>query len=136
MTEANTRGEVTITLDGAEYVMRPTYEAIQAIEEKTGMGLLGLLNLIGNGEMSQKKLAVIVTELIKAWGKAGGESADPIRRGAAGSNADKIAHLIYEAGVSTAMGRVSVVLVGALSGGVTASGEWKPALTTETQDAD
>jgi len=135
MTEANTRGEVTITLDGAEYVMRPTYEAIQAIEEKTGMGLLGLLNVVCNGEMPLKKLAIIVTELIKAWGKAAGENADPIQRGAAGSNADKVANLIYEAGMSAAMGRVSVVLAGALSGGVTASGEWKPALTTETQNA-
>lgn len=135
MSDANTRGEVTITLDGAEYVMRPSYEAIQAVEDKTGMGLLALLNAIGNGEMTLKRLAIIITEFVKAWGRAGGDDADPIRRGAAGANADKMAQLIYEAGVSTAMGRVSVVLVGALSGGVKASGEWKPAPVTETQDA-
>lgn len=136
MTEPNVRGEVTVTLDGAQHVLRPSFEAVQAIEEKTGTGLVALLNSVANGTAPSRTLAVIVTELVKAWGRAGGADADPIQRAAASANADRIGKLIYEAGQDGVMARVSVVLMGALTGGVTASGEWKePAKKAETPAA-
>lgn len=37
------RGEVTVELDGERYTMRPSFEALAEIEDRTGIGLLGLL---------------------------------------------------------------------------------------------
>lgn len=131
MTEANTRGEVTIELEGVRYVMRPSYEAIEAIEEQTGHGIVALINLASQGEMTRRQCAIVVTECIKAWGKqqraSGGD--DPIANGAAGANTDKIARLIHasEGGVVGAVQRVAIVLTAAACGGVTETGEMKPA---------
>lgn len=130
MSEPNTRGEVTLMLDGAEHVMRPSYQAIDAIEEKTGTGIAALLHTIANGTMKRRTLSIIVTELVRAWGRAGGADADPIQRDAAKANPERVGELICESGQDAIMERCGLVLLGALSGGVTTSGEWKP-VTTE-----
>lgn len=134
MTDANTRGEVTVMLDGAEHVMRPSYEAIEAIEEKTNTGITALLHSLADGTMKKRTLAIIVTELVRAWGRAAGKNPDPIQRDAAGANPSRVGELIYEAGQTAIMNRCAIVLLGALNGGVTASGEWKP-VATETHAA-
>jgi hypothetical protein len=89
--ETNTRGEVTIDLD-ARYVMRPSYEAIEAIENQTGRGVVALVNLAAQNEMRMSEAAIIVTECIKAWGKqqiaAGDVSAEA--KSAAGASVKKV----------------------------------------------
>jgi hypothetical protein len=132
MTEANTRGEVTIDLD-ATYIMRPSYEAIEQIEAATGRGVVALVNLAAQGEMTLKQAAIIVTECIKAWGRkaiADGDNS-PEARSAQGARAQRVGKLIHEHGLVNATERCAIVLMAAATGGVTASGEWKPA--TETQ---
>lgn len=37
------RGEVNVELNGARYTMRPSFEALAEIEDRTGVGLLGLM---------------------------------------------------------------------------------------------
>lgn len=134
--ETNTRGEVTIDLD-ARYVMRPSYEAIEAIENQTGRGVVALVNLAAQNEMRMSEAAIIVTECIKAWGKqqiaAGDVSAEA--KSAAGASVKKVAELIYEAGLFAATQRAGLVLMAAATGGVTASGEWKPATEKLIPDA-
>lgn len=132
----SSRGEVTIDLD-AQYVMRPSYEAIEAIESQTGRGVVALVNLAAQGEMKLGEAAIIVTECIKAWGKqqvTGGDPS-PEAKSAAGANVKKVAALIYEAGLVKATERCAIVLMAAATGGVTATGEWKPATETVTPDA-
>jgi hypothetical protein len=135
MTDANTRGEVTIDLD-ATYVMRPSYEAVEAIEAGTGHGVVALVNLAARGEMTLKQAAIVVTECIRAWGKqqqAEGNASDEARS-AAGARAEKVGRLIHEHGLVSATERCAIVLMGAATGGVTATGEWKP-VATETHAA-
>lgn len=131
MNEPNTRGEVTINLD-ATYVMRPSYEAIEAIEAATGRGVVALVNLAAQGELSLKNAAIIVTECIRAWGKqqAANGSDQPEARSASGARPDKVAKLIHEHGLVQATERCAIVLTAAATGGVTSAGEWKP-VTTE-----
>jgi hypothetical protein len=133
MTEPNTRGEVTINLD-ATYVMRPSYEAIEAIETATGRGVVALVNLAAQGELSLKNAAIIVTECIRAWGKqqAANGNDQPEARSATGARPEKVARLIHEHGLVQATERCAIVLMAAATGGVTASGEWKPATEKAT----
>lgn len=135
MSEPNTRGEVTINLD-APYVMRPSYEAIEAIEANTGRGVVALVNLGAQGEMTLKQAAIVVTECIRAWGKQQqAEGNDlPEARSAAGARPDKVAKLIHEYGLVQATERCAIVLMAAATGGVTVTGEWKP-VATETPAA-
>jgi hypothetical protein len=117
--------------------MRPSYEAIEAIETQTERGIVALVNMAAQGELRLGDAAIIVTECIKAWGKqqiAEG-NASPEAKSAAGANAKRVAALIHESGIVKATERSAIVLMGAATGGVTASGEWKPA-TTETPIPD
>jgi hypothetical protein len=82
--------------------------------------------------------AIIVTECIKSWGKqqVAEGNATPITRSAAGANVKKVASLIHEGGIVRATERCAIVLMAAATGGVTSSGEWKPAMETETAIPD
>lgn len=136
MTDTNTRGEVTIDLD-ATYVMRPSYEAIEAIETNTGRGIVALVNLAAQGEMTLKQAAIVVTECIRAWGAqqmlAGHDT--PEARSAQHAKPDRVAKLIHDNGLVRATERCAIVLMAAATGGVTNAGEWKPATEMQTPDA-
>lgn len=124
MSEANeTRGEIALDLGGAEYVLRPSYEAIQAIEKRTGKGLLALARDAGGGDLTLVETALVAAECIKAHGKAKGDNL------LAQTHADKIAEMILEAegGVAASMGRIAVLLGLAATGGYTREGELKAA---------
>jgi len=54
------RGEVTITLDGKEYVMRPTFEALCEIEDKLDAAIPDLIMLFKDGNIRLKHVAAIV----------------------------------------------------------------------------
>jgi hypothetical protein len=133
MSEANTRGEVTIDLD-ARYAMRPSFEAIEAIEEQTGKSVLALLVASERGNLLSKEVYVIVCEFIKAWAKeriASGENT-PETRNAAGSNVGRIGDLVYKSGLLNAQLRLRIVLGAAVTGGTIPTGE-DEATATETE---
>ena len=128
MNPANeSRGEVSITLDGVDYVMRPSYEAISAIEDQTGSGLIALAEQAQRGTMKLETLATIVTEAVRAWGRAAGPDASADQRAARDFGARRVGELILEGGILPAMSRAGVMLLLAATGGVTSSGEVKPA---------
>jgi hypothetical protein len=64
---ANARGEVAIMLGGKRYVMRPDFEAIQAIDEASG-SILALSRRLGS-HPSLADFALVVTEGIRAHGR-------------------------------------------------------------------
>lgn len=128
MTEANeTRGEIALDLCGTEYVLRPSYEAIQAIEKKLGRGLLALARAGGEGDLTLGETAIIATECIKAYGRA------VDNKMLAASSPERIAELIYETpdGQAGVMGRLSMMLGLAVTGGYDKSGELKPAKVSQ-----
>lgn len=126
MTANETRGEAALTLDGQRFVLRPSFTALAAIEAKTGRSLVELALMAGQGRMPIATMATIATECIKAWGNA-----QPGEEGrlAAAVNEDRIAECIFESdgGVMRAMKTVEVVLMLSITGGVSATGEIKPA---------
>lgn len=127
--EVDTRGQVTAPLGGVEYVLRPSYEAIMAAERETGLSLFDLAGQASNGRMSLEHMGIVTAAMMRAYGKANPE--DPLKTSYIGAKAEKVAELIYEAGGPRIMGRLTVLLVGALTGGYTASGEAKAATGTK-----
>lgn len=124
MSDANeTRGEISLELGGTDYVLRPSYQAIQAIERKTGKGLLALARLAGEGELTLADTAMIAAECIRAYGNAIDDKM------LAASSPEGIAEKVIEAenGIAGAMATVAVMLGLAATGGYTTSGELKPA---------
>jgi hypothetical protein len=116
------RGEAAIELDGVEYVLRPTYEAIQAVEDILGKGIVKLGREALDGALTSRETAVIATEFIKAWGR------ETENTGAAHANPDKIGRLLYamkEGGTANALAIVAAVLTMAATGGFTPEGELK-----------
>ena len=112
------RGEHELELGGTTYLLRPSHQAIRAIERKTERSTMDLFRLGNTGSLSFDQLAIIATELIRAGGE------DEMTRAV---NAERIGELIYEAGSHRAMARLTLCLIDAASGGRTASGEAKAA---------
>lgn len=124
------RGEVSLVLDGATMVLRPSYEAIVAFEASTDKGLLELARAAIEGKMRLADLSQVVTECIRAWGRATQQPS------IAASNAVRIGQLIAEAegGMARVLGIVSGMLSMAVTGNFTASGEVKAGTTTTTSE--
>lgn len=134
MDEANElRGEVDLVLDGQRFVLRPSYTAIVAMEKKTGFALLQLVQLAEQGALPQEAQAIVVTELVRAWGREQvlGEYATAAEKAMATSaraaDQDTIAELLYPVGVMAVQPRVAIVLGLAATGGCLPSGEVKAA---------
>ena len=124
------RGEVSLVLDGATMALRPSYEAIVAFEASTDKGLLELARAALEGKMRLADLSQVVTECIRAWGRATQQPS------IAASNAVRIGQLIAEAegGMARVLGIVSGMLSMAVTGNFTASGEVKAGTTTMTSE--
>lgn len=121
----DTRGRIQVNLGGADYALRPSWQAIEAIEHQLGRSLIELSGQAVNGSLKIGDQAVIVTEMMKAEGRAEA-SAGPSYLGA---KPERIAELIYEASAPAITARLAVLLIGAVTGGYTAAGELKPATT-------
>jgi len=108
--------------------LRPSYEAIFAFEASTDKGLLELARAALEGKMRLADLSQVVTECIRAWGRATQQPS------IAASNAVRIGQLIVEAegGMARVLGIVSGMLSMAVTGNFTASGEVKAGTTTTT----
>lgn len=118
------RGEAEIVLGRATYGMRPSYEAIVEIEKATGKTIGVMAVAASNVALPVSTLAIVVAELIKAWGRATKDAS------AAHVGAGKIGSLIVETSVVAASLGVAKVLTDAVTGGYTASGEAKAAETS------
>ena len=117
------RGRITIPLDGADYLLRPSYDAVIAIEQELGRSTLQLAQQAVSGTLTTTDMAVICCELMKAQGKAD-PTAGPSYLGA---KVERIGQLIMEASAPKIMARLAVLLMGVVTGGYTAQGELKPA---------
>ncbi|PZU13817.1 MAG: hypothetical protein DI606_04425 [Sphingobium sp.] len=140
MDDANAlRGEVDLILEGQTYVLRPSHQAIIAMEKKTGRSLIELASLAEQSMLDQATQAIVVTELIRAWGRSiqideyasGAEKA--VATAAKGANVDIIGELLYSVGVLSVQPRVAIVLGLALTGGCLPSGEMKATGTTTSE---
>lgn len=120
----DTRGRIAVPLGGADYFLRPSWEAIQAIEAELGRSLTTLSGQAVAGQLSIRDMAVICTEMMHAEGKADPLAAPSYK----GARVEKIAELIYEASAPSITARLAVILMGAVTGGYTAAGEPKPAM--------
>ena len=125
------RGEITLTLDGGEFVLRPSHEAIEAFESAIGKGLIVLAREAVESGLRLGEVAQIVTECVRAWGRATGD------RAVQGSNAGRIAELIMESdgGLLQVSRTVATMLALASTGGYTAQGEAKAGTLTTTKEA-
>jgi hypothetical protein len=124
---ANTvRGEVELDLAGTRFVLRPSYEAVEACETQTGMSLSDMALAADAGSLKLAQASIVVTEFIRAWGKeTKSASASAVKR-------ERIAKLIFEMGVMVALPRLAIVLLSAASGGVDVSGKPKPMPVAKT----
>lgn len=137
MDDANDlRGEVDIVLDGQRFVLRPSYTAIVAMEKKAGRPLLELATLAEQVLLPQEAQAIVVTELVRAWGRGmvldeyATAEEKATATAAKGANADTMGELLYGVGAMAVQPRVAIVLGMALTGGCLPSGEAKPTETT------
>lgn len=128
--EVDTRGHITVPLDGVEFTLRPSFEAISQIERLTGKSHERLAHDSIQQNLSYGELALICCEMMKAHAKANPK--DPMRSSYSGAKPEKLEKLIYAAGKVRINVRVTVVLTAALSGGYTAEGE---VVATETSEA-
>jgi hypothetical protein len=122
------RGEAMLVLDGAEMVMRPSFEAIEAFEALTGKGLLELAREALASKLRLSETAQIATECVRAWGRATGS------KSMQGVNATRMAELILEseAGYVDVLKTVAGMLAMASTGQYTAVGELKAGTTATT----
>lgn len=129
MTANEKRGEIDLDLAGERFVLRPSYEAINAFETQTGKSVIELAREAGDGTMSLSHAAFVATECIKAWGKST-ENAT-----ARAVNARRVGELIFEApgGLMVTLKKLEILLFMAATGGVTSAGELKP-VTTKTAE--
>ncbi len=117
------RGQIKVSLGDADYLLRPSYAAIAAIEKTLGRSLMELAQQALSGVLSIADLAIICAEMMRAHGRAD-PTAGPSYKGV---QSERLAELIFEASPPAITARVAVVLMGAVTGGYTAAGEPKPA---------
>jgi len=120
--EVDTRGHITVPLD-ADYVLRPSYEAIASIERQLGLSLHVMADLATTSRLTLEQMGVIVAEMMHAYGKASPE--DPLVSTYRAATSERISQLIFEASPAKVNARIVPVLIGALTGGYTAEGELK-----------
>lgn len=123
----NDSGEMLFTMEGVDYVLRPSMEAIEAIETQTGRALIDLAQSAQGGRLSLGELSIIVTETAKAWGREAGPNDDPNQLAARQFTAAGVRPHIYAAGALQVNARLVVLLIGAVSGGYDARGKAQPA---------
>jgi len=135
MTEPRTpnaeRGEMSLVLAGRPMGLRPSYEAIVAMEASLGRGLVDVARDAIAAKLSLGETAQIVTECVRAWGR---ETED---KDAAGAQPNRIGRLILDApgGFHEVQRILSGLLSMAVTGGYDPEGNVKPAATTTMDGA-
>ncbi|MDF1506263.1 GTA-gp10 family protein [Roseisolibacter sp. H3M3-2] len=114
------RGEHQLALAGRSYLLRPSHQALKAVERQTGKTALELVRLGNTGKLSMEDLGVVASELIRA-------GADPKDGFTRNVNAERLEELIFEEGLPTVTSKLTLCLLDAATGGRTAAGELKAA---------
>jgi len=58
------RGETEITISGMTYTIRPTFQALRSIEQRTGFGLVTLIRQIAGLTITYGNMVVIIHEAL------------------------------------------------------------------------
>lgn len=105
------RGENSVVLGEVTFVLRPDFEAVQAVDAALG-GVTGLVRrAVQQPEtLKLRELAVVVTEGIRAHGRKTGSAT-------AHSGVDTVERMIFAAGIPTVIPAVTRFLVAAITGG-------------------
>lgn len=127
----NSSGELEFEMEGVAYLLRPSMDAVDAIERQTGRALLELANGARSGSLKAGELAVIVAEMVKAWGREADAGSPDIQRDAAQLTPAGVRDHLYSAGLVQVNSRLAVVLMGAVSGGYDPFGRAKGAWAKE-----
>ena len=102
------RGDVTISLKHkgktADYVLRPTWQAMAEIEQATGQGFITLLRKAATGGMGLSETAAVVTAGLRASGEAGAKGTT-------------VAAMIFETGIANVIAAINPFLINAMNGG-------------------
>ncbi len=124
------RGELTLSLAGVEMGLRPSYEAIDAMEKALGRGLVDIARAALGGTLTLGETAQVATEAIRAWGR------DADSKDAAGATPVRIGRLILDSdeGFHGNLKLVAAMLSLAVTGGYDSSGNLKPVTKTKTTD--
>jgi hypothetical protein len=130
MTANDSRGETSLSLEGVDYVLRPSYAACKEIESRLGRSLVELTAAAERQALSLDDLSVIAECMVRAWGNAPDGDETPERRTAKSVKADRLGELMFVEGLPRSQMRIYVALAEAVTGGVDASGKKKP--VTET----
>lgn len=129
----NRFGELGLVLGGVRYGLRPSFGAIEAIEEKV-RPLDSLARDMHEGQVSVAEMGIVTAELMRAYGEA--HPKDPLILDYTGANPRKLAELIYERGASSVRVALFVIITMALTGGFDAKGEARPATGTKEETPD
>jgi hypothetical protein len=126
-----TRGEASISLEGIEYVMRPSYAAIDEFEQATGKALKELFDLAASDRLMLRDLAAVIGACVRAKGEQDGD------RSVSAFKDSRIREIVpgEPGGILIATRTVALVLMMAVTGGVDSKGEAKaPATMTTTSE--
>lgn len=123
----NDHGELEFDMENVTYILRPSMDAIEAIERQTGRALIDLAQAAQGGRLSLAELSIIVAETAKAWGREATDSSDPNQVAARDFTAAGVRPHLYDAGALQVNARLVVMLVGAISGGYDPRGKAKAA---------
>jgi len=96
------RGEITLSLGGRDWVLRPTFQALCEIESELGEGLIALVRRLAQGSVGVRDVAVIVQAGIKAV-----EKKPP--------SYDKVGEMVIDAGIVGLLGSLGEFLGAAFS---------------------
>lgn len=115
------RGEHRLTLEGRDYLLRPTFAAMQEIEASTGKGIIELARKLG--AMTLTEMGIIASALIR-------EGAAPNDRITQMIDDEAAARMIYETGMNEVGHKLVLCLFDAVTGGRDCSGNTKAAETS------
>lgn len=119
--ELDTRGQLSVTLGGAEYMLRPSFEAIEKAELQLKKSHEQLAHDAVQMRLTYEELAVLCCEFMKAHARA--NPSEKRKTSYLGATPEKLKKLIYEGGKVKTNARIVILLTGALNGGYTAEGE-------------
>jgi hypothetical protein len=131
--QVDERGQLLVKLDGQQYVLRPSLEAILAVERHCHpRRLYDLAQEASRAALPLEDMGYMVAQFMQAHGKAYPQ--DPHAHDYQGAKPERCTELIYEAGAPSVCARLYILLLGAISGGYDAKGEVRAPTgkTTET----
>ena len=113
MTVANVhRGEVSVTLSGVSYVLRPSFDAIVEIEGKLGLSIVAIVRKTAEAtDIRATEIGAIVAAGIRAHGR------ETDRADLANVGEEKVARMCWEAGLMNVLPVVQDFLIMAVNGG-------------------